>query len=254
MESLFAFSEYDIIAYLMVGIAALIVFDFVLHTHFIFRAKWNTGTVTGVLILAYIVGHLTAIPSEFFLEELLVKDTLGQPIDHLVPTDPCTLKAEGISWKTFVPLRYYFRSAACNIRNRVAAKEPNSRGSELFSEAFAAAKQDAIAYERMTIFQRLYILFRNMAILSIFAAVVVVTNILRAAYRNSTVHKRKPAHDSPPYLTIKFGVQPWITSPPHQLAFFAVLSLGLLDRYIYFYHLYALEVLSAFAYGATVLE
>jgi hypothetical protein len=259
VEGLFAFSEYDLIAYLMVGLAALIVFDFVLHTHFIFRGKWTTGTMTGVLILAYIIGHLVSIPSEFFLEELLAKDALGSPVSHLMPDKPCAPHSaeEGISWHTFVPIYYYFVPASHNICISVKNKEPRIHDKELFSEAFAAAKQDTNSYERMTIFQRLYILFRNMTMVSIFACFVLFPDLVRAARARCEARrlgKPEPAAPAVPHDLIEFGVQPWLLNPVNQFWFFAVLSIGLLDRYIYFYFLYSYEVISAFAYGATVLE
>ncbi len=236
MEKSFSFGEFDIFAYLMVGVAALIVFDFVLKTHFLFRARWKAPTLTAVLILAYLVGHLVSIPSELFLEELLAKNVLGEPISHLVPGGPCMDSSkETFSW---IPLHYYFQSVPRPACEKIVSKSYNARGDDLFAQAFAAAKHDENAYERMMIFQRLYILFRNMTMLSIFAFCALV---FRAAIGVSN-------SNNPSTELEAFGVQSWMTIPRNQCLFFGVLSLGLLDRYLYFYYLYSREVITSFAF------
>jgi hypothetical protein len=255
-----SFGDYDIIAYLMVGLAMFMVSDLVLGTGFLYRTKWNTGSVAGIVLLAYLSGHLISIPSNWIFDDWAVKSCLKQPVVHLIPAPVAkdsppqpepSIACTPISW---VYSGGFDKPAPHDVLDRIADKakgslpkaalntgaEPHARDNEgLFHEAFVAAKHDPNSYERMLIFQRLYLLFRNMGFLALsaFVAVLIKGLLVRFGIWQADRH------------LIHYGVRPWMISFWGQFGVFLVLSVGLFDRFLFFYRLYALEVISAYAYA-----
>jgi hypothetical protein len=99
VDRLVAFTEFDIFAYLIVGITALAACDLIFGSRLIFRTEWGFGIGTLVAVMAYVVGHLVSIPSDWLMEEGLVKRGLGRPADFLVRPlaeipNPCPPRAD----------------------------------------------------------------------------------------------------------------------------------------------------------------
>jgi hypothetical protein len=248
VDSLLIFSNFDIIAYLMVGLAALTVVDLLFSSGFLYRAKWHTGSVTGVVILAYLGGHLISIPSRGLFEEWIVEGCLKSPVIYLVPgLEP------GFREKSQPPLpphlcesvifpivrSEYFTQASQDVINRINAKKHSNDAEALFHEAFLTALHDPSIYERMETFQRLSLLFRNMALVAFAAAIIAAGKGLLLATLGRRLEDRH---------LIYYGVPPWMLQWSVQLAVFVVLTIGLLDRYLFYYRLYESEAVTAFAY------
>ena len=247
MGNFIVFSDYDIIAYLMVGLAMFMALDLVFGFGFLYRTNWNTGSVTGILLLAYLSGHLISIPGKWVFEDWAVHSCLKQPLVHLLPASAAPDKSEPswissvickttISW---VPWTDYDTEATQDVQKLITAKQKMLDDKSLFHQAFITAKRDANTYERMLIFQRLYLLFRNMAFLALSALVAVLIKriMIGLGYWQNDQH------------LIHYGVKAWMLSFWTQLPVFLVLTVGLLDRFLFFYRLYSLEVLSAYAYS-----
>jgi hypothetical protein len=86
----------------------------------------------------------------------------------------------------------------------------------------------------MLIFSRLYVFCRNMAFVALLAAIASIVRIgrLKLFRKNIQISRNIPA---------------WLRNPYTQLAIFAVVAAGLFYRYLFFYRLYSVEVLIAFA-------
>ena len=242
MEKFLELNEYDIIAYLMVGIAALIIFDLVLGSAFLFRAKWNTALVVGVLIMGYVGGHLVSIPAGWLFRDVVIHGYLKEPIQHLIPktgqTPPdktCEWDVVGVKCMSLDLWGRYFEPAPKELREQVLHDANGVEGSDLFLKAFKKAKYNEATYARMEIFQRLYLLFRNLAFISVLAVALVAINLFRQAFG---AHRDRHL--------IYYGVQPWLTNRWWQFVLFTVLSYGLINRFLDFYRLYSLEVLYGF--------
>lgn len=245
MEKFFSLNDYDIIAYLMVGVAALMVFDIVLGSAFLFRAKWNTGLVVGMLIIGYVGGHLISIPAGWLFRDIVIHGFLKEPIQHLIPNPkpkpPDKTCEHEVGWRcAHLDLwGQYFDPAPTELRGEVERDAKDAEGSDLFLKAFKKAKTNEAVYARMEIFQRLYLLFRNLAFINVLAVVLVMINLVRHAFNGGRDRR-----------LIYYGVQPWLTNSWWQLVIFTVLSYGLFNRFLDFYRLYSLEVLYGFVAGS----
>jgi hypothetical protein len=243
VDSLLIFSNFDIIAYLMVGLAALTVVDLVFSSGFIYSAKWNTGSVTGVVILAYLGGHLISIPSRALFEGWVVEGCVKSPVLHLVPglheknPRPPPYLCESVIFP--IVRSEYFTQASQDVVDRINAKKPSNDADALLHEAFLTARHDPSFYERMETFQRLSLLFRNMALVAFAAAIIAAGKGLLLATLGRRLEDRH---------LIYYGVPPWMLQWWVQLAAFVVLTIGLLDRYLFYYRLYESEAITAFAY------
>jgi hypothetical protein len=267
MDTFLVFSNFDIVAYLMVGLSAFIVLDIVLSQGFLFRTKWNTGSVTGIIIFAYLMGHLVSIPSRAIFETWAERSCLGGPVGHLVSEDskdqterkcranstihrfpdiaadsPSPSAISSFLCKAAIkPIVRceYFEPATQDVLDRIVPSAHSRDASSFYNSAFVLARHDPNSYERMDIFQRLSILFRNMTFLA-FAALLLV--LLKSAMLPFGI-RWADEH------LIYYGVQRWMLKGWFQTLFFLALTVGLLDRYLFFHRLFALEAITSFAYS-----
>jgi hypothetical protein len=276
LEKIIAFTDYDIFAYLMVGIAILAASDLVLDTRFFFRKDWGFGIGIVIVVVAYIVGQVLSTPADWVMEQLLVKEWLKEPSYHLVVSneeyerygkppankffESCKASNEEGFLKHILAstLSSYGEHLSCGLQDNIR-KKTNKEGKELFFEAYAVAKKEKDAAERMLVFSRLYIFSRNMAFAAFLAALAV---IFRIGKNVSTERKAKLARTETVLSTVlrvmktalpqtgsptKLKISEWLRKPGWQLVIFLVLGFGLLYRYLFFYRLYDIEVLIAFA-------
>ncbi|HTV26191.1 MAG TPA: hypothetical protein VMF32_00220 [Xanthobacteraceae bacterium] len=249
MDSLLVFSSFDLVAYLMVGLALFMILDLVLSFGFLFRTKWNTGSVTAIVIFAYLLGHLIAIPSRAVFETWAEQSCLGTPLTHLVPgvkdikdavESPSAMSSLTCETAVRPIVRHeYFEPASQDVVARIAAKSHSEDAKILYNTAFAIARHDPNSYERIDIFQRLSILFRNMAFVSLVAFLLALLKqgVLPFGIRLADRH------------LLFYGVQSWMLNDWVQATIFLGATIGLFDRYLFFHRLFALEVISAFAYA-----
>jgi len=259
MEPFIALSAYDIFVYLLVGIAALAACDLVRGTHFIFRQDWSPGVTTMVVILGYLMGQIVSWPAEVIFQDVIVARAIDWPAVHLVPPLDPEPKAEGpicagarnpprpapskssFCLQAFRALTgHYSEPLSWSVQQRIRRKAPFNETTckidyeAMYIEAFAATKKDPNAFERASTFARLEVFCRNMACVALFASLFAFYNVGLASHG---VHRRPIP-----------GVQPWLNNPRLQLALFLVVGVGLFLRFIYFFRLQAVEVLTTYAY------
>jgi hypothetical protein len=238
MEKILNFGDYDLFAYLMVGLAAFVVCDLVFGTRLLFREKWHFGTTTAMLIGAYVFGHIIATPAEWILERVFVGKVLGPPTDHLVRN--LANKPNCLAGTIFFD---YYKPLEQEVSDLVR-KKTKLQGQPLFWTAYAVAKKDISAKERLPIFLKLYAFCRNMSFVALVAAFVVLVQRRRGYYTD----ERRAV------LLSYQGVPDWLTQPKWQFGIFLAAGLGLFLRYLFFYRLYSVEVLVAYATAASYFE
>lgn len=252
MEKIITLTDYDIFAYLMVGIAVLAASDLVLGSRFVFRNQWGFGIVTMMVISAYVLGQILAGPAELILEQIAVRQFLKTPVHYLVLTrkqyeeiaEPdndfvarCNDRYEQTMQERYfiTTVLSYFQPLSCVIQQQIRKDKKSIKdGQELFYEAYAIARNDDKTAERLGTFSRLYIFCRNMA----FAALLAAVAVLFRWRRGRCAHWR---------ALEAAGLSPWLTYPRWQFAIFATAAVALFFRYVFFYRLYSVEVLTAFA-------
>jgi hypothetical protein len=239
MEGLVSLPDYDVFAYLMVGVALLAASDLIFGTAILLKAKWNASNTALTVIAAYVIGQLTAFGAAAVLENQLVLSALGRPIDFLVPSN---VTPDLNCIRRLMAPNSYFMPLHSNTLARIEVKnEKNERklkSEELFWEAYNTVKQDENAFARITTFSRLYNFCRNMAFASVLAAVVVlVTRIWRGATA------------TPPPVPALQGLPPWLSKPRWQLLAFGITSVLLYAQYLYYLRAHSIEVITTYAYG-----
>jgi hypothetical protein len=251
-------TDYDIFAYLMVGIAALAASDLILRTRFLIREKWDFGIGTMVIIAAYVAGQIVAVPSEWVLGRLITHQWLQEPAQHLVVSKEeyktftastegfdaaCAKhrrKYDGLFYETLLS---YFQPLSCRLQENIRKKEPDAEGRDLFSKAHTVARGDEYTRERLTTFSRLYIFSRNMSFVAFAAAFAVV--IVAARGRPKT--KPKASKSARKRRASGTSVSAWLYRPRAQFILFTAVGIALFYRYLLFYRLYSIEVLTAFS-------
>jgi hypothetical protein len=246
MERILVLTDYDIFAYLMVGLAAFAACDLALGTKLLYRDKWTFGPATVVVITAYITGQILSSPADWFFEELIVKAAMKEPAHHLVLSkdelEKINCDAPNPTDRGWIgrTLLVYYQPLGCQLQKSIRAKT-DKNGQQLFFTAYPTAKKDSNAYERMMIFSRLYIFCRNMAFVALLAAIASIIRIGRSRYFRRDVR-------------ISTNVPRWLRNPYTQLAIFSAIAVGLFYRYLFFYRLYSVEVLIAYASAETAIK
>lgn len=151
------FSVYDVFAVLAPGLIVIAAADWLLGAGWI---SDGLGVQSLVLIaLAYVLGHLLAGLSWFFIEELFVGRVLGRPSLHLFSDEPSRLR------KMILPA-YHRRlppETRERIRERAGAEGFSAAGEALFLHAFGRVKRDPQTMSRLHAFVTQYGFCRNMA-------------------------------------------------------------------------------------------
>jgi hypothetical protein len=236
MDSHLSLPDYDIFAYLMVGLALLAASDLIFGTTILVKGEWNPSNTALTVIAAYVIGQLTAFGAATIFESKPVVAALGRPADFLVPSDT-TPKINSLRRLTAPPS--YFLPLHPNTLKSIAAKnEKMLKSEELYWEAYNIVKQDEHAFERMTTFSRLYNFCRNMAFASLLAAITVFTT---RVWRWAT-------GTPPPVLAVE-GLPRWLSKPRWQLAAFSFTGVILYVQYLFYLRAHSIEVLTTYAYG-----
>ncbi len=253
-------TDYDIFAYLMVGFAALAASDLILRTRFLIREKWDFGIGTMVIIAAYVAGQIVAVPSEWIMGRFITHQLLLEPAHHLVVSKDeyktfaaspegfetaCKAHRQKYDGLIFETLFSYLQPLSCKLQENIRKKEPNADGSDLFSKAHTAARSDEYTRERLTTFSRLYIFSRNMSFVA-FAAAFAVAVV--AARRHAKAKPKSNAKQSTgKRLRSRTNVSAWLYKPIPQFILFNTIGFALFLRYLLFYRLYSIEVLTHFS-------
>jgi|SRR3954470_14075446 len=220
------FSDYDIFAYVVSGIAAILAVDVVVGTHFMMGATWTVSQGIVLVIAAYVVGQILAAPSSWIIERRLVRRVLGRPTDALLRIGP--LRGWRAKLSRSILADYYnpLDRATGNLLRALMKRERLLSGEELFWRAFPAIKCNEIAYSRVEAFLKLYGFCRNMAFVALLSVVALAGSATVVAIRDG------PAASLPP-----IG---WALAS-------LLVGVGMLLRYLKFRRLYVVEVLTTFA-------
>lgn len=221
MDRLLRFSDYDVFAYIASGAAALALTDLIFATQFILGVEWSVSQGLLTIVATYVLGHIIATPSAWLIERVLVRKLLKSPSENLMGTQPSA------GWRRFLArtlLGDFYTPFDIGTRSRlqtIMAANNVAPGEPLFWLAFPEAKTDPIAYGRMVSFLNLYGFSRNMAFVLIAGGLAcIIASALGM-----------PNGDA----QLQWG-------PISMLAGF-----GMFHRYLKFYRLYAVEVLTTFA-------
>ncbi len=190
MQGLLKFTDYEVFAYLIAGLALMIGADLVLGWEIVLRRDGSLSLTEGLvrLLIAYVLGFLLDDISYWFLQRVVGGRIIGHPFSFL-------LSAAGKrppGWRGWPPMSWlvggYLEPAPEPIRSPVIKKlqedpSPWSRddvdtiqapprglvtapwwdlAEEVFSRAQPAATRDAIAQARMELFLKHYGFARNL--------------------------------------------------------------------------------------------
>lgn len=215
MEKL-PFTDYDFWAYLSAGFLFLVACDHAYGSDWMLTHAWSIPEVLVTTATAYVVGHLIAGFAAAFLETGLTKSWLGSPIELLMgqKTGP-----KSVRWL----FKSYFRPLPVETQSIITTKSglSASQSEPLFWIAFNTAKLDEKSMRRISSFQNLYGMCRNLAFTFLAGAIL----ICAAGFL-----KHKP-------------VDYWWS------LFSLFLGMGMFFRYLKFFRHYVLEVLTTFAYA-----
>lgn len=183
MQNLLKFSDYDIFAYVIAGLALMIGLDVVLGWETILRRDGSLSLSEGAVrvLIAYVIGMLLTAPSSYFLQRKFEHRVVGQPFGSLMRAS-ATAGWRGIFGS-------YHNPASEAVRERVKERllglpgwdaarittlETLPNGARVspewlkaaegvFFAAHPAATRDSVAAERMETFLKLYGFCRNLA-------------------------------------------------------------------------------------------
>ena len=235
MEHIVSLPEYDVVAYLVAGLAALAVADLIFGTRIFFRSNWNLAATTAIVIVAYVLGHIVAVCSTYTIENYIVNGALSSPTTYLM-TDNCSPKEQPYHV-------FYFAPFECSTQKKIHEKldkDPRTKGIEsanLFWEAYNNAKQNDDAFKRIVTFHEQYSFSRNISFVAFLAALAV---ILR-----SYCHAQLKIEDWE-----KNNIPGWLQWPGRVCVAFLLIGLVFFMRYLYFYRAHSIEVLTSYAYAA----
>jgi hypothetical protein len=170
MEHLIALPSFDVFAYLMVGIAAIALCDLHLGTGLFFRDEWTVSTGTVIAVAAYVLGHVISSISTLTIEWPVIDCWAQRPAFNLLATKDAE---KGVAWPARVLMAPYFDRFDDNTQAKIRERKPQQNDiNELFWQAYDTAKTQEHAFERVTVFQQLFIFSRNMAFVLFWAAIV----------------------------------------------------------------------------------
>lgn len=224
MKNWFPFTDYEFYAYITAGAILIAAVDYTLGSSaLVARTEWTI--VQGIFwtMISYLVGHVVAGLSSFFMEQLLLKKLFTNPLQIILGLKQSRwfeLPFQYLFAREFSPLP---QSVSTKIRLKLDASIVNDQSAledpeAIFQTAFSVARYSKDSEFRLNQFMNLYGLCRNVAFVSLIAAVLLWTRTYQSP--------------NPKDALLAWG------------AF--VLGLGMFGRFIKFYSAYTREVLRAF--------
>lgn len=208
----FPFSVYDFFGYISSGFLLISAWMFFVKKQLEFTDDLMTNFV--FIIIAYILGHINAMPSKFFLEDLLVGKVLKKPNINL-------FKKNRNWWRYLFP--EYYKTLPNKQIDKIFAKSKNYHidepGESLFIHSFVRMKSIEDVNLRLKSFLNLYGFCRNISFSFFLIFLMIVCR----------------------YITIY----------DKNLLFWAVASffafIAMFYRYLKFYRLYSFEIFINYA-------
>jgi hypothetical protein len=212
------FTSYDFWAYLTSGFVLLFVVDHVVGTQLLIRPSWSLVESFVAIACAYAMGHVIAGFASALWERLLLRRWTG------IPTRILMGDAVGPPWFRAIYPSYYEplpSETLAIINDKAKAAGITKPGEGLFWAAFAAARADKTAQSRLGDFLNQYGLCRNVSFTATLCAFILAWSGFVAGHSDDR----------------------WWA------AFAAFLGLAMYLRYMKFYRLYAIEVLTTYAHA-----
>jgi hypothetical protein len=216
------FSVYDFFGYLASGFLVLAAADYA------YDAAWflkkDLGLAFGVFwaVAAYITGHIIANLSSYLLEKQFVRAVLGSPEETLFEAKKTTGLAR-LFPGFYEPLPGETQE---RILQKAKAKAGiNKPGRSLFYHCHPIVKRQQVTLERLNTFLNLYGFCRNISM----AALLAIPVLLIGAYLDWRAGTHAP------------GAKLWLAGAA------AVVSVGMLYRYLKFFRHYTIEVFITYA-------
>ena len=220
------FSTYDFFGYLANGFIVLCAFEYAFSGTALAERDWKIGPAVFYLVLAYIIGHIIANISSYFLEHKVVREWLKSPEETLF--FEAKKPGEKKSWGEFL-FPIFYRPFPLETQKRVlavAGKNGFERpGRGLFLHVHSVVKQDRVTLERLASFLNLYGFCRNVATGLIAAAVLLLIGALIDMGHWSEIDNRRLA---------------WMGAA-------LVGAVGMFYRYLKFFKHYTTEVFASYA-------
>jgi hypothetical protein len=169
------FSVYDFFGYLASGFLFLAAVDYASDGGWLLTE--NLGIVFAILwtVAAYIVGHLIANISGYFLERIMIRRVL------LSPEITLFREKNTSKWAWIFP--GFYEPLPKEIQDRILAKakkraDIESPGRALFLHSHAVVKRDETTQARLNSFLNLYGFCRNISMAALFAFFILLAGIL----------------------------------------------------------------------------
>lgn len=224
MKNWFPFTSYDFYAYLTTGMVVLAAFDRAFMDSFLANeTEW--GIVVGVFwaAIAYLIGHIIAMPSSAILEHWIAKRVLLDPSAVILGLKERRKRerwlGKAIGAREYEPFSpEYSKVITTKLCEALGVQESKIEAEAAFQCAFPRARSVTDSAKRMDDFQNLYGMCRNVSFASFVGALFLTCLAIRTGQRFDTL--------------IAVGA--------------AALSLGLFMRFVKFYAAYTREVFRAF--------
>jgi hypothetical protein len=214
------FTTYDFWAYLSAGFLMLFCADYVAQTQLFARPAWTVVQAIVAVTAAYATGQIVAQASAALFERVLVDRVLGAPRDVLFGHARLPARLRWMMPRYFQPLPAHARAA---IAEKSGVQPAPDTGETLFQIAFQHARETQSVAGRLTNFLNQYGFCRNIAFVCLISSVV-----LYAAHR----------WWGRPLVYLHWS---WLSIG---------MSFAMTIRYLKFYHHYAKELLTSYAYAA----
>jgi hypothetical protein len=158
------FAVYDFFGYLASGFLLIVATAFIGLKDLSYDPKFLVAIL--IIIVAYIIGHLIAIPGKLLLESWIVRRILRGPEENLFNLPP------NKKWARIFP--GFYKPFPKKIIKRIINKDTkiNEPGEDLSTLAYAKTKADEKAISRSDIFLCLYGFCRNTSLTMIIIGVM----------------------------------------------------------------------------------
>ena len=222
------FSVYDFFAFLATGFIVLCAVDYAFDLGWLQKKDLPPGILVFIILGAYILGHLVANLSSYFLEHRFLRGILMSPEHTLFE------ETKGF-WSRVFPI--FYRTFPPETKKRVFARAKTAGisqpGRGLFFHCHSIVKRDKCTADRLRNFLNAYGFCRNASMASIISAAILLYAGLREWDR-----------DLDSTAGINFDKLTWA-------AVAIVVAIGLFYRYLKFFKHYTEEVFRDYAESAS---
>jgi hypothetical protein len=168
------FSVYDFFAFLATGFIVLCAADYSFDLGWLQKEKLPPGMIVFLTLGAYIVGHLVANLSSYFLEHKFLRGVLKSPEEIL-------FRDTKGGWNRLFPIFYkaFPPETQRRVLDRAKAAGIDRPGRGLFFHCHAIVKRDKSTADRLSNFLNVYGFCRNASMASLIAAAMLLYAAMR---------------------------------------------------------------------------